>query len=926
MSIWYAFFSYAIISCLPVFVSSSFNFCNYGEYFKNNKCYVCEEDSYSSHRNSESCFSCPPSSFNKKRTSKFIYDCTCDNNYYLDYVGNRCDLCSYINNHFYCKKNLNELHVDNLESFFKHKNEISFKNFDRCSVKQKKKNIYPFMNNMYIYCKRPYVCLDTCGKCAEKNEGFICNNCIKNYYKNIYVKYAKCKKCYHIIFIIFITMIYCILSLIFFMVLFKCINISLYFYHFDIYEKGTIYFLHYFREFMFYLSLILLLSFSNDLTENERENYTLYEKENKGGLYLHKGNLKAHYFLNIYLHNAFYDLIKIVHLNFLHFIKLDCFHFYSNRSKIYMLQILVFVWIVFLFTCFTLVFNFIFLYLRKGAKNMILEERGNKSESLNNNKIKRIKKYILENFKDEYIYPLFLPNYTFHKYVNAIFFYNSDVIDFFKTSLQIYYYQYIHITLYIGNSSIMFIFLSSYICIGLFNYNISYYDTSTVCYDELHLKVTKLMGLPIISCFCFLSYLIIFISIFRTPRSLKRNYKYKYMYGFYTFLCKQNKYYYYILKILLINILFLCIMRLPDHLSFLIFLSFFFLFFICLSMFVNPHIKVKNYNIKLESFFFMFLFFLSIQLEQLRIITYHIVLRIILSFSTLFIYTFILLYYLYFMLRDVFSYFSFYAKYVRIKKDGSTTENRENMDNSLTVNFYFYYYLKNKMNVNLFHFDEGTTDFSKRHIDEVFLKNYEVVTMKPRRAISKKDIGYIYHSCVLISPFIAETIIQLLFITKNINHIIRLRTNNPHVKIYNFLFENGYIEIQKTAIDRFITKAICIYKQVFKGNYFLFRSEMISVFTDIVRNLRCFKDVYIRECIANRIREKYKINEVDKNKMIYDENYEQKHINTFLYKLRRLDKNVDRKNQEFFQLFPNIGHVVLKKVNGGGKKKKRRNA
>ncbi|KAI4837683.1 hypothetical protein MKS88_003096 [Plasmodium brasilianum] len=660
MSIWYAFFSYAIISCLPVFVSSSFNFCNYGEYFKNNKCYVCEEDSYSSHRNSESCFSCPPSSFNKKRTSKFIYDCTCDNNYYLDYVGNRCDLCSYINNHFYCKKNLNELHVDNLESFFKHKNEISFKNFDRCSVKQKKKNIYPFMNNMYIYCKRPYVCLDTCGKCAEKNEGFICNNCIKNYYKNIYVKYAKCKKCYHIIFIIFITMIYCILSLIFFMVLFKCINISLYFYHFDIYEKGTIYFLHYFREFMFYLSLILLLSFSNDLTENERENYTLYEKENKGGLYLHKGNLKAHYFLNIYLHNAFYDLIKIVHLNFLHFIKLDCFHFYSNRSKIYMLQILVFVWIVFLFTCFTLVFNFIFLYLRKGAKNMILEERGNKSESLNNNKIKRIK--------------------------------------------------------------------------------------------------------------------------------------------------------------------------------------------------------------------------------------------------------------------------NFYAKYVRIKKDGSTTENRENMDNSLTVNFYFYYYLKNKMNVNLFHFDEGTTDFSKRHIDEVFLKNYEVVTMKPRRAISKKDIGYIYHSCVLISPFIAETIIQLLFITKNINHIIRLRTNNPHVKIYNFLFENGYIEIQKTAIDRFITKAICIYKQVFKGNYFLFRSEMISVFTDIVRNLRCFKDVYIRECIANRIREKYKINEVDKNKMIYDENYEQKHINTFLYKLRRLDKNVDRKNQEFFQLFPNIGHVVLKKVNGGRKKKKRRNA
>ncbi|SBS84147.1 hypothetical protein POVCU2_0024660 [Plasmodium ovale curtisi] len=53
----------------------------------------------------------------------------------------------------------------------------------------------------------------------------------------------------------------------------------------------------------------------------------------------------------------------------------------------------------------------------------------------------------------------------------------------------------------------------------------------------------------------------------------------------------------------------------------------------------------------------------------------------------------------------------------------------------------------------------------------------------------------------------------------------------------------GYIEIQRTPIDRFLTKAIYIYKEVFKGNYKLFRTEMTRIFADIVRDVRCFKDV-----------------------------------------------------------------------------------
>ncbi|SBS84146.1 conserved Plasmodium protein, unknown function [Plasmodium ovale curtisi] len=50
--------------------------------------------------------------------------------------------------------------------------------------------------------------------------------------------------------------------------------------------------------------------------------------------------------------------------------------------------------------------------------------------------------------------------------------------------------------------------------------------------------------------------------------------------------------------------------------------------------------------------------------------------------------------------------------------------------------------------------------------------------------------------------------------------------------------------------------------------------------------------VYMRECVASRIRGKYKINEIEKNTIIFDENYEQKHINTFLYNLRGLTKEI----------------------------------
>ncbi|CRH00361.1 conserved Plasmodium membrane protein, unknown function [Plasmodium relictum] len=926
MKISYTFFIYTIFFCLHNYVLCS-NFCEYGEYFRNNNCFPCEKNTYSSYKNSETCFNCPPSSINSKTSSKYIYDCFCDSNYYLNYIGNSCDSCFDLYNSFYCEKNLNELYVDDIEAFLKKKKEFLFKNIDRCLTKQDKKNIYPFMNNIYIYCKSPGVCLDTCGKCSEYNDGFLCNNCIENYFKNIYLKYSKCKKCYHILVILFIIIIYCFILFVFFIILFKCINISLYFFHFNIYEKETLYFLHYFREFTFYLSLIFIISLSNDLTENEREHYTLYEKKNDKELY--NGNIKIHYLFNIYMHNLFFDIIKIIHLNFINFFKIDCFYYNKTNSKINTIQMFIFVCIIFIFICFTLFCNFTFLYLKKKT-DLLKKFRKNEGDLLNednllNNYNKNIKNEKLQKIKHFFLYPILLPNYVFYNYVNVKNFYYDDAVNFLKTSFQIFYYQFIFLTLYMCNSIIIFIFMSSYICIGLFNYYTSYYDTTTVCYNKFHFKITKFMILPILSCLCFLFYIILFIYIFIITYDFRDYYKYKYMYGFYTFLYNKSKCYYFILKILFINILFLFIIQLPDHLSCLVYISFLFLFFISISLFINPFIKIKNYNLKIESFFIMFLFFFNLQLEQIRIITYNITLRISLSFITLFIYAFILVYYLFFMIKDVYLYFSLYLKYIKMK-NCPNTKNRESINYSSTDNFFFYYYLKNKMNINLYYFDNSKNKLAHEKDDEVFLESCDATTItykedysEPYKTLSKKDEDYIYDHCVLISPFIPETIIQLLFITKNINHIIRLKTKNQHMKIYNFLFENGYIEIQKTSVDRFITRSQYIYKKMFKGNNQKFIKEMISIFSSIVKDLKCFKDVYVRECIAKRIKSKYKINEIDKNKIKYDENYEQKNINTFFYKLRDLNKNMDGKNHIFFRLFPSL--VVLKDVYKKNKKK-----
>ncbi|SCM23506.1 conserved Plasmodium protein, unknown function [Plasmodium chabaudi adami] len=921
------------------FVSTGLNLCNYGEYIKNNKCYECEENKYSNFKNAESCFSCPPSSYNNKRSSKYIHSCSCDSNYYLNYIGNRCDKCSDIASYFFCENNLNELYVDNVEYFLKHTNEINFKNYDRCSTKKDRKNIYPFMNNIFIYCKNPGVCLDTCGKCSENNEGFICNNCKENYYKNIYLKYSTCKKCYHIITSIIIIIFYCFIFLIFLMILFKYINISLYFYHLNIYKKETIYFLHYFREFMFYLSLIFLISFSNDLTENEQDNSISYEHPNKKQkAYPKYDDLESvHYLLNIYLHNLFFDIIKVIHLNFLNYVNIDCLYFLKTNSKLHTIEIFVFIFFVVLFGCLTLLCNFIFLYLRKSVNkyarnvgtNLIklsssLEccserEDIDSVKSSNENKNKNNKKRDVKQFKKILLYPFLFPNFCHYTFVNVTFFYDNDVVEFFKNCVQIYYYQYVHIIMYMSSCFIMFIFLSGYICIGIFNYNISYYDTETLCYDNIHLRVTKYMGILIISIFCFIYYIIVFISILRTPYILREEYKYKYIYGFYTFLCKKNKYYYYIFRTIFINLLFLMNMQLPNNLSCLIYMSFLFILLICITMFLDPHITIKEYNIKLESFFFMFLFFFNIQLEQIRIVTYNMVLRVSLSILTLVIYSFILLYYLFYMLRDVYIYFSLYKYY--IKNKSSIVE--KNKKCCKYLEYYIYYYLKKRVDINMSNIDsdekKDADDLCRDNVDEdSLLENCD----DPRtNSLSKKDIKYIYYKCVFISPFIPETIIQLLFIVKNINHVIHLRKNKSNDEIYNFIFENGYIEIQKTSIDRFLSKAKYIFINKFQGNYKLFKETMMRMFSKLVRSIKCYKDLYIRECVAEQIKKKYKINEIDKNVVVYDENYEQSHINTFLYKLRGLNENVCRKNKQFSLLFPSIDNVILKTKKNIQKKK-----
>ncbi|SBS84149.1 hypothetical protein POVCU2_0024670 [Plasmodium ovale curtisi] len=628
--------------CFPYCVLCPFHFCNYGEYFKNGACYGCEENSYSSYTNSEGCFGCPPSSSNNIRSSKFIYDCACDNDdYYLNYLGNRCDMCSDVSHRFFCGKNLNELHVDNIESFFKHKNEITFANFDRCLIKKDRKNMYPIMSNMFIYCKSPDICLDTCGRCSEYNEGFMCDRCTKQYAKNIFLKYAKCKRCYHVIFTIFTTLLYCFVVLILFILLVKCINVSL---------------------------------LSNDLTESERENYTAQERGNTEAAHqLQSGDIRTHYFLNIYLHNVFFDLIKSIQLNFIHFIKLDCLHLDISVSKVVATQTFVFAFGLCLLLCFTLLCNLVFLYLRRGNAGLFgLPPNGNSlyrgittadaevtSGSANSvigvGEPNRVSEWE-ERLRDKLSHPplplrlplllppLLLPNFTRPSYVKVTFFYASEAVEFLKTWIQICYYQYIQIFLYVTNSLVIFIFLSSYVCIGLFNYKRSYYDTSALCSD-------------------------------------------------------------------------------------------------------NSNVGVSKY-------------------EKLRGLS--------------------------------------------AGKEGDSSEGTPQ------DRYYFYHYLKCKMNIVTRPIDEVERDIS-------LLEDMEEV--EPVRRMPGGDAEYIRQQCVLISPFVAETVIQLLFISKNINHMIR------------------YIEIQRTPIDRFLTKAIYIYKEVFKGNYKLFRTEMTRIFADIVRDVRCFKDV-----------------------------------------------------------------------------------
>ncbi|VWU48105.1 conserved protein, unknown function [Hepatocystis sp. ex Piliocolobus tephrosceles] len=989
MNVIYSFCIYSI-SCL-VGVALCSDLCNYGEYFMNNTCYECGINSYSNSKNAESCFQCPPSSFNKKTSSKYIYDCSCSNGYFLNHIGNRCDMCHNLSSNFYCENDLNELEVTNFDLFFLKIKEIAlFHDYDKCVVKGDKKNIYPFMNNLFIYCKRPDICIDTCGKCFKNNEGFLCDQCKKNYYKNIYLKYSFCSECYNITLIILVIIIYVLICVFFLLLLLKFINISLYFYNFNIYKKGTIYFLHYLREFMFYLSLILLISFSNDLTETEREHYSLHKtKQAKNLTQLHSGDLELNYYLNIYLHNKFFDIIKLVYLNFLSIINLHCFFSKTNNFFIHKIQTLVFFFFVIFFLCFTFICNLIYLKLKKkwmdsvlwqknnnafelksriknSSKNTskqgknnknsvgIIDRSNNKSNNKDNNnrnknnydsnfRVNIQNKGIIYILKFFLFYPLLLTNYTFPTYINITFFNENEVIHFLKSTIQIYYYQYMNIILYIANSLVMFIFLSPYICIGLFNYNISYYEASTLCYDFLHFSVTKVMGIIIILFVCFFFYIILLFCIITIPKDLRQNYNYKCMYGFYTFLCEPNKYYYYILKIFLINILFLFIIQSSNHLSFLIYMTFFFLLFICIFICIKPYTnKCDNYNVKSESVFFMFIFFFNIQLEILRILTYNITLRITFSFVTIFIYVFILFYYLFFMLRDMYMYGSVYIKYVNMKT-GLFRKNKKQKISQLENDdgFFIYYYLKNRMKIDLFKMDEDknklSTDNKIEYVEEHYgtekiqIQDIAVATKKSNLLISQKNIDYIYYQCVLISPFIAETIIQLLFIMKNIKHIIRLKTNLSNSKIYNFLFTNGYIEVQKTPIDRFITKVINIYKKNYKDNYDLFKTEMTSMFTNMVNNLKCFKDVWMRECIAKRIKNKYKIVESDEDKIIYDENYEEKHVNTFLYKLRKLSKGVKKKKKKYSLHWSHVSFrhkqadkVVLKKNYSQKKNKKKK--
>ncbi|SOV74541.1 conserved Plasmodium membrane protein, unknown function [Plasmodium sp. gorilla clade G3] len=978
------FFFFYILLC-PCCDATSFS-CSYGEYFKNNKCYPCEENKYSSYKNSEGCFKCPPSSFHKKLGVKSIYECICDKNYYLNYIGNSCDRCVDLNNNisssFYCKGGLNILNIDNKKLFsFNNKENISFHDIvDTCYTTKDIRNIYPYINNIYIHCKRPNICLNTCGICATKYEGFLCDNCIDDYYKNnIYIKYSNCKKCYSsIIFILFIFLIYSIVIVYFFIcIIHKCINISLYFYHYNIYKKGTIYFLHYFRQFIFYLSLMLILALSNDLTESERENYNILSITNNEEMSynLHSGDITNHYYMNIYIHNLFYDFIKLLFLHFINLLPIKCFlKNMENDKKVHvtsqidLIQFFVSIYIFFLFFFFAIICNVIYLCVMKRMtyNNLFVEEEQKEELYINVNvneetlqkdyssndvdrKSKRKNPYyfyeyimlFLRRIKIKYlfcsyIYPLFISNYCYFDYIQKMeedikkpFLEENNRVTFLKSSIQIYYYQYIFITLYICNSLIMFIYLSPYICISMFKNNKSYYDPPTLCYDKREDDFYKYLGIFIIFSLCFLFYMVVFVCLCRmnynnhnkednySNNNNNNNYYYYYTYvyifGFYTFLYKNSKYYYYVLKIFFVNILFIFVIQMKDNLSSLIIISFLFLVFICVSLFIDPYIKICNYNIKFESMLFMFLFFLSMQLEIIRLITYHILLRIYLSFISLFIYSFILLYYMFFMIKDVYVYFSFYLKYMNEKKKQRGNEKAEK--NKFMDKYFFYYFIKKKgMNINIsFH------EIRKNISSEICLKESQNMMESYKDIekdkffgyIGKEHVQFIYDQCILISPFIEEAIIQCLFLTKNIKHIICLCSDGDYNSIYNFLFQNGYVEIQKTAVERFLCRSIYIYKYMFKYNTPLFIKEIVNIFTILVKKLECFKDVYIRECVAKRIREKYKMNELYVgNKKTFDENYEEKHINTFLCNLRCLNKNADEKNEQFVKLFPNIGKVV----------------
>lgn len=58
--------------------------------------------------------------------------------------------------------------------------------------------------------------------------------------------------------------------------------------------------------------------------------------------------------------------------------------------------------------------------------------------------------------------------------------------------------------------------------------------------------------------------------------------------------------------------------------------------------------------------------------------------------------------------------------------------------------------------------------------------------------------------------------------------------------LHNFL---GYIEIQKTSIDRFISKSKHVFIKKFQRNYKLFKETMINIFSNLVRSIKCYKDV-----------------------------------------------------------------------------------